>query len=220
MDHDLTVGWWRVEGATILMSLLCCSAVHCRALLEVCLSVCLLFSSSLQVCCYNRSSRKQLLLLSCFLYRWKFVTSLPFLALLGKLNCPHRSFFLFPPSSPLCFVFIFRARKIKSARKTKSCFNCRRLRCSKESSVYLRSQFLSVTFSVASCVCQDTETSFFRIAASSELSLLSASDPVCSGSSSSSNSNASILVCIVTSDSCFVYIIFVAGLQLSSLLIM
>jgi hypothetical protein len=82
----------------------------------------------------------------------------------------------------------------------------------------LRSQYLSVTFSVASCVCQDTETSFFRIAASSELSLLSASDPFCSGSSSSSN--ASILVCIVTSDSCFVYIIFVAGLQLSSLLIM
>jgi hypothetical protein len=28
------------------------------------------------------------------------------------------------------------------------------------------------------------------------------------------------LVCIVTSDSCFVYIIFVTGLQLSSLLIM
>jgi hypothetical protein len=63
----------------------------------------------------------------------------------------------------------------------------------------LRSQFLSVTFSVASCVCQDTDTSFFRIAASSELSLLSASDPFCSGSSSSSSSsNASILVCIVT----------------------
>jgi hypothetical protein len=84
----------------------------------------------------------------------------------------------------------------------------------------LRSQFLSVTFSVASCVCQDTETSFFRIAASSELSLLSASDPFCSGSSSSSSSNASILVCIVTSDSSFEYIIFVAGLQLSSLLTM
>lgn len=199
------------------MSLLCCSAVHCRALLKVCVSFFFLLLRCRFVVAIDRRGS------NCCSFR-VFCTgesssppSLPPLELLGKLNCPHRSFFLFPPSSPVCFVFIFRARKIKSARKTKSCFNCRRLRCFKESSVYLRSQFLSVMFSVASCVCQDTETSFFRIAASSELSLLSASDPFCSGSSSSSN--ASILVCIVTSDSCFVYIIFVAGLQLSSLLI-
>ncbi len=145
----------------------------------------------------------------------------PSLGIARNAELPAQELLSFSSVFSALFCFCFSCRKTKSARKTKSCYNCRRLRCFKKSSVYLRSQCLSVTFSVASCVCQDTETSFFRIAASSELSLLSASDPFCSGSSSSSSSsNASILVCIVTSDSCFVYIIFVAGLQLSSLLIM
>jgi hypothetical protein len=42
------------------------------------------------------------------------------LELLGKLNCLHRSFFLFPPSSPLCFVFVFRAEKQKAHEKQKA----------------------------------------------------------------------------------------------------
>ncbi len=123
----------------------------------------------------------------------------PSLGIARKAELPAQELLSFSSVFSALFCFCFSCRKTKSARKTKSCYNCRRLRCFKKSSVYLRSQFLSVTFSVASCVCQDTDTSFFRIAASSELSLLSASDPFCSGSSSSSSSsNASILVCIVT----------------------
>ncbi len=180
------------------------------------LCVCLLSYSSLQVCCCNRPSLVAEAITAPFVssVQEKVRTSLPpSLGIARKTELPAQELLSFSSvfSSLFCFYF--------SCRKTKSCFNCRRLRCFKKSSVYLRSQFLTVTFSVASCVCQDTETSFFRIDASSELSLLSASDPFCSGSSSSSSS-ASILVCIVTSDSCFVYIIFVTGLQLSSLLIM
>jgi len=91
-----------------------CSALQ-SASLEVCLSSLLLLLRCRLVVAIDRRGS------NCGSFR-VFCTgesssppSLPPLELLGTLNCLHRSFFLFPPSSPLRFVFVFRAEKQKAA---------------------------------------------------------------------------------------------------------